>query len=665
MTDRKKKFSAPVFPLFLIASLFPFFSGCSGAHQHLIVKKGDLARVNYTCRVPDGDVVATTSKRIAEDNTSYPKSPVFTHRQVYGPSVLTGGQEIVTSEDGFLKEFEKTIEARLSQLIVGTEVGKEYSFEIDANTPANLKDEDRFLQMARVRKRPKEKRMPRDYYLKLSKGLEPEAGQRVEVEPGLWGKVISLDGKDVLVKILAQPGSRIPTPPFGQGLVSEKEDYYEIEIEARVGDLIKAGPYTGRVVEVNDQVIISDFAHPFGGEMLTCEVKVEAVDPPGASGRALQALQQAVDKARQSETGNADIHLNQSGLPEDPNRVQPGDLILADYTISLEDGQVYRTSRESVAHDPNRVKMPEYQEPRQFLPLEIIAGEPSDIPGLSEASVGLPVHGKKTITIPADKAFGPPGSQEIKKFPLNKRLPRTMNLSPEQYVQKFKMFPSLDARVPLTPYFEAVVTEVTPQYARLSAVIEDGKQYEDPFGTTGVFLDGNQVVISLQPRIGATFEMEGKKGIITEADEDNFTVDFRHPLAGRNIVLDFEVTSLTKASKLKKEELPWQENHDQGLDTAGRENKPIVLFLYADWCPWCQKMLQETYRHPLMKTLADKFVWLKINSEKESKYKALYQQDGFPLTVLLDSQGKMVKKFDGFIPATALRRELDNCLEGY
>jgi len=56
--------------------------------------------------------------------------------------------------------------------------------------------------------------------------------------------------------------------------------------------------------------------------------------------------------------------------------------------------------------------------------------------------------------------------------------------------------------------------------------------------------------------------------------------------------------------------------------------------------------------------LKDRFVWVRVNSDKEQKYKQQYGQEGFPMMVLLNSEGSVLKKIDGYRDARALSEEI-------
>lgn len=69
-------------------------------------------------------------------------------------------------------------------------------------------------------------------------------------------------------------------------------------------------------------------------------------------------------------------------------KVQDGDLVKVHYTGKLEDGTVFDRS------DENK-------------PLQFVIGEGKIIPGFEEAVIGMEPGESKTVTIPAEKAYGP------------------------------------------------------------------------------------------------------------------------------------------------------------------------------------------------------------------------------------------------------------------
>jgi thiol:disulfide interchange protein DsbD len=126
--------------------------------------------------------------------------------------------------------------------------------------------------------------------------------------------------------------------------------------------------------------------------------------------------------------------------------------------------------------------------------------------------------------------------------------------------------------------------------------------------------------------------------------------------------VEVEIVGITKATALKEIQIPWVQDHDQGLEQAAGEDKPMLLLLYADWCQWSHKMMAESLTDPRIKMFRDRFVWVRVDSEKQPVFKEVYRPNGFPLMLVLDSKGDVLKRIDGYRDAAALSLELEAAL---
>lgn len=108
----------------------------------------------------------------------------------------------------------------------------------------------------------------------------------------------------------------------------------------------------------------------------------------------------------------------------------------------------------------------------------------------------------------------------------------------------------------------------------------------------------------------------------------------------------------------------WLTDFEAAKATATSENKYILLnFSGSDWCGPCIKLKKEVFESEAFSTLAEKnLVMVRADfprSKKNQLPEALvkhnealaekYNPDGkFPLTLLLDANGKVVKTWDGY-----------------
>lgn len=371
----------------------------------------------------------------------------------------------------------------------------------------------------------------------------------------------------------------------------------------------------------------------------------------------------AESESLKKEAASATPANGEALVKEDSAKVENGDLVELNYTISLEDGSLLSTNIPAVAKDTALKKAAQYVEPQAFFPEKIVAGQETAPVGLGEAVIGMAVKENRKVVLPPQKAYGDRDPKKITQYPCAKTMEKTVRRSLEDWAKNFESPPVVGKEVWLNLYFPARITEVTEKEVVMEYQQNEVKTPKSDFGTVSISVDDNKVTMTLTPTIGVLFGGNGQVGKITESDGKQFTVDFNNPAAGKTVVLDMEVVSITKASALNGVELSWLEDHDKGLKEAALENKPMVLLLYADWCPVCKRLMSESFEDPRVRILKDRFVWVKVNSEKEAKYKELYGQDGYPMIVFLDTKGQVLKKYNSFLDGPAMGRELDSVVQ--
>ena len=357
--------------------------------------------------------------------------------------------------------------------------------------------------------------------------------------------------------------------------------------------------------------------------------------------------------------------VNQKPAPETAAelRIQKGDVVTVEVTATMEDGQVLFTTKEQIATDPTMPKMAGYVSPEQFWPEEIVAGQQTTVPGLGAAVLNMAIGEKRTVTVPAEEAFGAPDPALRRQFPCEKVLPVTMQVPAERFVQMTGSFPVAGKELDLFPYVKTRVTRVGESSVDLELEAENGRRIEESFGTVLVSVDRQEIRTRLTPKLGADFTLENRTGRIVSSDGTNFTVDFNPPVAGKALLLDLEIMDRVPAGTYDDRTITWNEEFDSGLKTARQQNKPSVLLLYADWCSWCKKFLNETVQDPRIKNIQDRFVWMKINSDVEKQFKERFGQKSFPMVVYLNPDGEVVYKAEGFKDGNALHRELRQLVE--
>ena len=122
------------------------------------------------------------------------------------------------------------------------------------------------------------------------------------------------------------------------------------------------------------------------------------------------------------------------------------------------------------------------------------------------------------------------------------------------------------------------------------------------------------------------------------------------------------VLLLSAATSLRAAELTWQTDFAVASKQAAQEHKYILLdFTGSDWCPWCIKMDKEVFDQSQFSDFAVKnLVLVKVDfprkaaqspAEKNQNEELAkkYAIEGFPTYILLDSNGKEVRRQVGYL----------------
>lgn len=347
-------------------------------------------------------------------------------------------------------------------------------------------------------------------------------------------------------------------------------------------------------------------------------------------------------------------------MTEIPGVCQNNDLLLADVSVRLENGDLLATTRAADAADHMVEKSEYYKKPEYFRPSAVLAGVSGDVPGLARAVVGMQPGERKTVTIPPEDAFGVVDPHKIEAFPRTRRIAASLCMGTDAFARRYKGSPSVGTSVIYDPYLKAEVVSVneTQICLELSPLYPDGIRIEEAFGSTIVRKENGYYIVELEPAVGAAFELAGRTGRIKGVDGDTFLVDFNHPLAGKSLELDISARDLTKGSVAGARRIDWLEDYEAAAEQSETGNKPLVLVLYADWCQWSRKLLTEALADPRITSLSDRFVWLKIDSGRNPEYKDAFGQETYPMVLVLDTDEAVVNSLSGYHAVQELRHTL-------
>jgi thiol:disulfide interchange protein DsbD len=106
---------------------------------------------------------------------------------------------------------------------------------------------------------------------------------------------------------------------------------------------------------------------------------------------------------------------------------------------------------------------------------------------------------------------------------------------------------------------------------------------------------------------------------------------------------------------------------EEGYAAAAKQNKPMLIDLWAEWCEACKKMDATTFMDPrVIKELSDNWILLKLDLTQDNDIndaiQEKYEIPGLPTLVLLPQQGKLGEKklLIGYQTVDKLLEKLEN-----
>jgi len=101
-----------------------------------------------------------------------------------------------------------------------------------------------------------------------------------------------------------------------------------------------------------------------------------------------------------------------------------------------------------------------------------------------------------------------------------------------------------------------------------------------------------------------------------------------------------------------EQENAWLSDDDTGFALAAREDKPLIMDFYAEWCAACKELDEKTWPDPDVQERLSEFVQVKLdltksNSQSET-YLKKYNIYGMPTVIFFNASGEEIERFEGF-----------------
>jgi thiol:disulfide interchange protein len=118
-----------------------------------------------------------------------------------------------------------------------------------------------------------------------------------------------------------------------------------------------------------------------------------------------------------------------------------------------------------------------------------------------------------------------------------------------------------------------------------------------------------------------------------------------------------------KNPRIARGSLNFVEGYRSGQAQAVSEGKPMLVFFTAQWCHYCHQMAQESFTHPQVVALAQRFVCVLVDADAEGDICQQFQVTGYPTIQFVSPRGTPLMRLVGKKPGHQLMMAMQSALQ--
>jgi tetratricopeptide (TPR) repeat protein len=130
-----------------------------------------------------------------------------------------------------------------------------------------------------------------------------------------------------------------------------------------------------------------------------------------------------------------------------------------------------------------------------------------------------------------------------------------------------------------------------------------------------------------------------------------------------SILLTLILSSHFSNQNLEAKEIQWQTSILKAMEIAKKENKPIFVELYADWCNYCKELEAIAFPDPKVQVEINRFIPVRLNGEEYPNLMDRYEVQGFPTLLFLDPYANFISRLSGLPTKEMIVREAKSAIQ--
>lgn len=101
--------------------------------------------------------------------------------------------------------------------------------------------------------------------------------------------------------------------------------------------------------------------------------------------------------------------------------------------------------------------------------------------------------------------------------------------------------------------------------------------------------------------------------------------------------------------------ISWHRYSEAAFSLAKKENRLVLLFGKAAWCPWCRRMQNEVFTNGTVIGLINKYyIPVVVDIDNDAAIADSYHISGVPANIIMNSDYKIIDSKMGFVDANEM-----------
>lgn len=350
-----------------------------------------------------------------------------------------------------------------------------------------------------------------------------------------------------------------------------------------------------------------------------------------------------------------------------------GERINIEYTCRTPNGDLAATSRRDVAEDSSLSLSPLFSPLNNYLPAPATVVHPQEpaIPLaktmcfeemleqlLARQAFGKPIGTPQTLTLPGELIPNITDGDRFLNMNLAYQTDRKVTVFLDEFKESFKTAPEIGKlyQADITG-LSATVNAVDGDNVIMTYSAAPGTFIPSPYGQETITQIGDKLEFRTDTKKGLLVRSGPAIGMVTEVNDTTFTIDYGHSFGFTPLTCEVVFQPYTSPDGQN-----WLNNLNYAAEESSKTGSYMLVHFHDQWSGPSRTFLTQILPDPNVIAATSRFIRVQVNTVDRLSLLQKYDMTIIPTVLVIDSHGKIIKKFSGLPTSDEFADELEKIL---